>query len=226
MDYCSIFGTTPRPRLARGGGRVEQAAGVAGGFRGFSAGDFPLPQIVEGGPEGLTPGVSAVWDTRYLEDPRSRVLRRGLTPSRIQTMISHYSYRRITTMSANTTDQTPADVLISTDVMELHLGDPSVVVVESNEDLLLYDTGHLPGAHHVDWRRDLNDALIRNYITPDEFARLAGRLGLTPETTVVFYGDKSNLWAAYALWVFHLFGHTRTRLLDGAGRNGSARGDR
>lgn len=105
--------------------------------------------------------------------------------------------------------------LISTEELASRLDEPGLVIVESNEDLLLYDTGHIPGAHHIDWRRDLNDQLTRDYISPQEFAALAGRHGITPETTVVFYGDKANWWAAYAFWVFQLFGHTNARLLNG-----------
>jgi thiosulfate/3-mercaptopyruvate sulfurtransferase len=88
-------------------------------------------------------------------------------------------------------------------------------VVESNEDVLLYDTGHIPGAVHIDWRRDLQDALVRDYISPQAFAELCGRNGITPDTTVIFYGDKSNWWSCYALWAFRLFGHTKVRILNG-----------
>src|SRR6267378_7483593 len=105
--------------------------------------------------------------------------------------------------------------LVSADLLAEHLRDPSVRVIESNEDVLLYDTGHISGAVHVDWRKDLNDQVIRDYLTPEAFAKLAENIGITPDTTVVFYGDKSNWWAAYALWVFSLFGHKDLRLLDG-----------
>jgi thiosulfate/3-mercaptopyruvate sulfurtransferase len=79
----------------------------------------------------------------------------------------------------------------------------------------LYNTGHIPGAIKVDWVSDLNDPLIRDYLTAEAFATLAGRKGMTPEKTGVFYGDNFNWWAAYALWVFSLFGHEDLRLLDG-----------
>jgi thiosulfate/3-mercaptopyruvate sulfurtransferase len=108
--------------------------------------------------------------------------------------------------------------LVSADWLAEHLKDPAVRVIESNEDVLLYDTGHIPGAVHVDWRKDLNDQVIRDYLTPEAFAKLAENIGITPETTVVFYGDKSNWWACYALWVFSLFGHKDLRILNG-GRN-------
>ena len=107
------------------------------------------------------------------------------------------------------------DVLVSTDWVADHLNDPKVRIVESNEDTLLYAAGHLPGAAHVDWTADLNDQIRRDYISKDGFEALASKLGLTPDTTVVFYGDKNNWWACYAFWVFQLFGHTATAVMDG-----------
>jgi thiosulfate/3-mercaptopyruvate sulfurtransferase len=107
------------------------------------------------------------------------------------------------------------EALVSTEWLAEHLKDPNVRIIESNEDVLLYDTGHIPGAVHVDWRRDLNDQVIRDYLDPKHFAALAGKIGITPETTVVFYGDKSNWWACYALWVFSLFGHEDLRIVNG-----------
>ncbi len=105
--------------------------------------------------------------------------------------------------------------LVSTDWLAEHLNDPAVVIVESDEDVLLYHTGHIPGAIKVDWVADLNDPIMRDYLDANEFAALMSRHGITPESTVVFYGDNFNWWAAYALWVFELFGHADTRLLDG-----------
>ncbi|HET7512297.1 MAG TPA: sulfurtransferase, partial [Chthoniobacterales bacterium] len=77
------------------------------------------------------------------------------------------------------------------------------------------DTGHIPGAVHIDWRADLQDPVIRDYISPDKFARLCSRHGITPETTCIFYGDKANWWACYALWAFRLFGHEKVKILNG-----------
>ncbi len=94
-------------------------------------------------------------------------------------------------------------------------GTADLVVVESDEDVLLYDTGHIPGAVKVDWHTDLNDPVSRDYVDGPRFAEVLGRRGIGRETTVVIYGDKSNWWAAYALWVFSLFGHEDVRLLDG-----------
>ena len=105
--------------------------------------------------------------------------------------------------------------LVTTDWLAAHLGDPGLVVVESDEDVLLYDSGHVPGAVKVDWHTDLNDPLTRDYVDGARFAEVMGARGITRESTVVIYGDKSNWWAAYALWVFTLFGHEDVRLLDG-----------
>lgn len=107
------------------------------------------------------------------------------------------------------------DILVDCDWITKHQNDPSVRIIESNEDVLLYDTGHIAGAVHIDWRRDLQDSLIRDYISPAAFADLCSRNGITPETTCVFYGDKSNWWSCYALWAFHLYGHTKTKILNG-----------
>jgi len=107
------------------------------------------------------------------------------------------------------------EVLVSTDWVADHLTDPKVRVVESNEDVLLYPSGHIPGAVQVDWTADLNDPLRREYITRQGFEALMSKIGATPDTTVVFYGDKNNWWACYAFWVFQLFGHSAAKIMDG-----------
>jgi thiosulfate/3-mercaptopyruvate sulfurtransferase len=107
------------------------------------------------------------------------------------------------------------DVLVSTGWLADHLSDEGLVVVESDEDILLYETGHIPGAVKVDWHTELNDTLIRDYVDPEAFARLMSSKGISREDTIVVYGDNSNWWAAYAMWVFKLFGHPDVRLLDG-----------
>jgi thiosulfate/3-mercaptopyruvate sulfurtransferase len=107
------------------------------------------------------------------------------------------------------------EVLVSTEWVAEHLKDPAVRVVESDEDALLYASGHVPGAVEVDWTRDLNDPLRRDYLDDKRFAELMSRIGVTPETTLVLYGDKNNWWACYAYWVFQLFGHGKARIMDG-----------
>jgi len=105
--------------------------------------------------------------------------------------------------------------LVTTEWLADHVKDDGLVVVESDEDVLLYETGHIPGAVKVDWHLDLNDAVTRDYVDGEQFAELMSAKGIGRDTTVVIYGDKNNWWAAYALWVFALFGHPDVRLLDG-----------
>jgi thiosulfate/3-mercaptopyruvate sulfurtransferase len=107
------------------------------------------------------------------------------------------------------------DILVTTEWLAQQLDNPAIRVVESNEDTLLYSSGHVPGAAHVDWTADLNDQIRRDYISREGFEALMSRIGATPDTTIVFYGDKNNWWACYAFWVFQLFGHTKAKILDG-----------
>jgi thiosulfate/3-mercaptopyruvate sulfurtransferase len=107
------------------------------------------------------------------------------------------------------------DVLVSTEWVAKHKGDVNVRLVESNEDLLLYETGHVPGAVKIDWVNDLNDQIRRDYLDRDHFQKLLRAKGINQDTTVVFYGDKNNWWATYAFWVFRLFGVERLKIMDG-----------
>ncbi|WP_166871749.1 MULTISPECIES: sulfurtransferase [unclassified Salinibacterium] len=107
------------------------------------------------------------------------------------------------------------DRLVSTEWLQANLNADGLVVVESDEDVLLYETGHIPGAVKIDWHTDLNDPVARDFVDGEHFAALLGSKGISRDSTVVIYGDKSNWWAAYALWVFTLFGHEDVRLLDG-----------
>ena len=107
------------------------------------------------------------------------------------------------------------EVLVTTQWVNDHLNDPKIRIVESNEDLLLYPSGHIPGAVQIDWTSDLNDQLIRDYVGKDKFEKLMSANGITNDTTVIFYGDKNNWWACYAFWVFQLFGHTNAKVMDG-----------
>ena len=105
--------------------------------------------------------------------------------------------------------------LVSTEWLSAHLGAPGLKIIESDEDVLLYDVGHIPTAQKVDWHLHLNDPVTRDYIDGEAFAELMRSKGISRDDTIVIYGDKNNWWAAYALWVFTLFGHEDVRLLDG-----------
>jgi thiosulfate/3-mercaptopyruvate sulfurtransferase len=114
--------------------------------------------------------------------------------------------------------------LVTTSWLADHLNDDGLVVVESDEDVLLYDTGHIPGAVKVDWHTELNDQVTRDYLDADDFARLCRAKGIGRDDTIVFYGDNFNWWATYALWVFSLFGHQDVRMLDGGRQKWVAEG--
>lgn len=107
------------------------------------------------------------------------------------------------------------DMLVSTEWVAQNLDNPNVRIIESNEDPLLYVSGHIPGAVQVDWTDDLNDPIMRDYLDRAGFEALMSRIGVTNDTMLVFYGDKNNWWATYALWVFQLFGHTNAKIMDG-----------
>jgi thiosulfate/3-mercaptopyruvate sulfurtransferase len=116
------------------------------------------------------------------------------------------------------------EALVSTEWLAQHLDDPKVRILESDEDVLLYDLGHIPGALKIDWHNDLNDPVVRDYIDREQFQALARRLGIEEDTTVVFYGDRNNWWATYALWVFALFGFRNGKILDGGRAKWEAEG--
>ncbi|MBC9955469.1 sulfurtransferase [Yimella sp. cx-51] len=111
--------------------------------------------------------------------------------------------------------------LVSTDWLAQQIADgktgpgSSIAILESDEDVLLYDVGHIPTSLKLDWHQDLNDPLSRDYVDGEQLAKVLTERGIGRDTTIVIYGDKSNWWAAYALWVLTLFGHEDVRLLDG-----------
>jgi thiosulfate/3-mercaptopyruvate sulfurtransferase len=117
--------------------------------------------------------------------------------------------------SSELRDYAHPERLVTTEWLAENLSTPGLALVESNEDVLLYETGHIPGAIKVDWHTELNDPVVRDYLTGADFAALMSRKGISRDDTIVIYGDKSNWWAAYALWVFTLFGHQDVRLLNG-----------
>lgn len=106
-------------------------------------------------------------------------------------------------------------VLVTTDWLAERVADSGVVVAEVDENPDLYEEGHIPGAVKLHWRDDLQDPLIRDVVSKDDFERLLGERGITSDTTIVLYGDKNNWFAAYAYWYLKTYGHHDVRLLDG-----------
>jgi thiosulfate/3-mercaptopyruvate sulfurtransferase len=105
--------------------------------------------------------------------------------------------------------------LVSTGWLAANLHNPSLRLLECNEDVLLYNVEHISGAQKLDWHIDLNNQTERDYIEREAFERLLRARGVDESTPVVFYGDKNNWWATYAFWVFRLFGFENAMVLDG-----------
>jgi thiosulfate/3-mercaptopyruvate sulfurtransferase len=123
-----------------------------------------------------------------------------------------------------TTGYAHPEVLVSTEWVAEHLDDPQVRIVESDEDILLYDFGHVPGAVKLDWHTDLQDPVARDFVDKDGFEALMRRAGIANETTVVFYGDRNNWYATYTFWLFKLYGHEDCRVMDGGRAKWEAEG--
>ena len=106
------------------------------------------------------------------------------------------------------------DVLVSTEWVQENIGKDGIKIIESNEDILLYDIGHIEGAIKLDWETELQDKLVRDYIDKDNFEKLMSSKGISRDDTVIFYGDKSNWWACYALWTFKVYGHEKCLIMN------------
>jgi len=122
------------------------------------------------------------------------------------------------------TDYANPDVLVTTAWVEENLGRPGLRLVEVNEDVLLYETGHIEGAVKLDWHTELQRSDVRDFISEKAFAELMEEKGISNSDTVVFYGDKSNWWAAYAFWFFRYNGHADLKLMDGGRAKWQAEG--
>jgi len=116
------------------------------------------------------------------------------------------------------------DVLVTTQWVEDHLDDPKVRIVESDEDILLYEIGHIPGAIALDWHTDLQNPVERDFVDKAGFEALMSRSGISNDTTVVFYGDRNNWYACYTFWLFKYFGHADARVMDGGRAKWEAEG--
>ena len=115
-------------------------------------------------------------------------------------------------------------VLVSTEWVSAHLDDPTIRIAECDEDILLYDIGHIPGAVKLDWHTDLQNQIRRDFVSRNEFEGLMDAVGITNETTVVFYGDRNNWYATYAFWLFKYYGHKDCRVMNGGRAKWEAEG--
>ncbi len=113
------------------------------------------------------------------------------------------------------TDYATPDILVSTDWVLENLDNPNVRFAEVDEDVLLYEQSHIPGAVKIDWHTELQRQDVRDFIDEAGFNALMEAKGISNDTTVILYGDKSNWWAAYALWFFKYNGHNDVRLMNG-----------
>ncbi len=116
------------------------------------------------------------------------------------------------------------EVLVDTEWVSQHLNDPKVRLIEADEDVLLYEVGHIQNAAKLDWHVDVQDPLRRDFVSKADFEKLASRYGISNDTTVIFYGDKNNWYAAYSFWLFKLYGHKDARLMNGGRAKWEAEG--
>src|SRR6266702_3678468 len=107
------------------------------------------------------------------------------------------------------------DVLVDADWVQAHLDDPGLVLVEVDEDTSAYDKGHIKGAVKIDWKKDLQDPVRRDFVDRAGFEKLLSERGVSNDDTVILYGGNNNWFAAYAYWYFKLYGHHNVKLLDG-----------
>ena len=107
------------------------------------------------------------------------------------------------------------EYLVETEWVAEHLDDPNMRIIESDEDALLYDINHIPGAVRVDWFTTLQDPVRRDFLSKEQFEEVCAQAGITNDTTLVFYGDKSNWFACYALWIFEYYGHKKLKIMNG-----------
>jgi thiosulfate/3-mercaptopyruvate sulfurtransferase len=126
--------------------------------------------------------------------------------------------------AAETAQYANPNVLVDTDWVAAHLNDPQVRIVESDEDVLLYEVGHIPGAVKLDWHTDQQDPIVRDFVNKQQFEQLMSARGIANDTTVVFYGDRNNWYAAYTYWLFKMYGHQDCRIMNGGRAKWEAEG--
>lgn len=119
------------------------------------------------------------------------------------------------TRQGTTSGYAHPETLVDTEWVAQHLQDPNVRLIEADEDVLLYEVGHIPGAVKLDWHVDVQDKVNRDFINQQEFEQLMSNWGITPDTTIVLYGDKNNWYAAYSYWLFKMYGHKGLKIMNG-----------
>src|SRR5437016_7743999 len=107
------------------------------------------------------------------------------------------------------------EVLVETSWVAEHLNDPNMRLIEVDEDVLLYEVGHLPGAVKLDWHVDVQDPVTRDFVHQQGFEELMSRWGINNDTTIVLYGDKNNWYACYSFWLFSMYGHPQMKIMNG-----------
>lgn len=117
--------------------------------------------------------------------------------------------------SAQGTGYAHPEVLVETDWVAEHLHDATVRLIEADEDILLYEVGHIPGAVKLDWHVDVQNRVTRDFIDQAGFEQLMSKWGITNETTIVLYGDKNNWYACYSFWLFKMYGHQSLKIMNG-----------
>lgn len=107
------------------------------------------------------------------------------------------------------------EVLVETQWVADHLNDPNIRLIEADEDVLLYEVSHIPGAVKLDWHVDVQDDLARDFVNQPDFEQLMSRWGISNDTTIVLYGDRNNWYACYSFWLFTMYGHTKLKIMNG-----------
>ncbi len=107
------------------------------------------------------------------------------------------------------------EVLVETGWVVEHLNDPAIRLIEADEDILLYEIGHIPGAVKLDWHVDVQNKVTRDFIDQQGFEQLMSLWGITNDTTIVLYGDKNNWYACYSFWLFTIYGHSKLKIMNG-----------
>jgi thiosulfate/3-mercaptopyruvate sulfurtransferase len=130
----------------------------------------------------------------------------------------------VSDLAGSTNGYVHGEVLVTTGWVAEHLTDPAVRIIESNEDPLLFENGHIPGAVKLDWQAELQNPVNRDFVDKAGFERLMSRKGIATDSIVVFYGDRNNWYAAYTFWLFKYFGHADCRIMNGGRTKWEAEG--